>query len=1046
MTDRTVSVIIQARITDYMTKMSAASKATTDFANKVDVAKGRAAQGYHAIGVAGVAMGAVVAGGFALAIKSAADFDSKMALVRTLSHATAGDMGQLRDAALHVGQAYGFTANEVADAEAELVKAGVSVADIMGGALTGALTLASAGQTDVATATTIAATAMTQFALSGKDVPHIADLLAAGADKALGSVVDLGYALDTAGPTAHQFGISLEETVGTLAAFAQSGQIGERGGTIFQQMLLKLTAPGKQATDILKQLGISIYGTNGQFVGMSSLAGQLQTKLSGLTQAERNHDLAVIFGARAIRGANILYQEGAKGIEDWTKRVNDQGFAALQAAGKLDSLSGDLTKLKAALQTAFIGAGEGGQGPLRTMVQDVTKAVEVWNELPAPVRASAEALTAVAGAVALAGGAALLFIPKWAAMNAALKETSIGAISARGALGGLGRIGFVGGVLATVAAGITAVDNALRHPPNADKLTESLLQLANGGQATGELSSTFGRNLQYLGQEINRLADPSVLNRIGDVSHSIITFGQGSESGLSQARDDVHALDNSLAGLVQSGHAEIAAAAFQRLAAAAKAQGIPLDRLAHVLPQYGKALTASKTSAELAGNGVDQFGNKVAGAAKKTISATDAAKKYSDQLHALGDPLFAMNQALQGVTDAQDAATKATHKYGADSPQARQANLDLASSALDAEAAARTLAASVKNGSVSIGDARKFLHAWVADGLLTKQQADNVSGSFDHLIGRAETISGLHPHVTVTADTSQAETALSNLLVHIGQVINGFLSLGGASGINPAGGVGTQPYGPVADKTPKASGGKSPTAGYTPTTSDAGYYTPSSTGKGSGSSSSKQRPPTVQEIVHAILTGTIPPSIDQLRRSLQIEIRHLSTVVGSAEQYRSSVRSGLLGYASLSNNTGMTDSLGSPMSVSVNSYLKSRYADLKLFVHLRERLVHDGAKEGLLEEIDSIGPTANPMMRQLLAQGRHGVAKANRLEGRIHHLASREAGIATSDKYGSQIVSLLQHLPHKEAHLIEKALAKQHIDVSLKHVARHRGRRVRNKS
>lgn len=1056
MADRTVSVILQARITDYMAKMSAASKATTDFANKVDVAKGRAAQGYHTIGVAGVAMGAAVAGGFALAIKSAADFDAKMALVATLSHASAGEMAQLRDAALHVGQAYGFSATQVADAEAELVKAGVSVADIMGGALKGALTLASAGQTDVATATTIAATAMTQFGLAGKDVPHIADLLASGADKALGSVVDLGYALDQAGPQAHQFGVSLEQTVGTLAAFAQSGQIGERGGTIFTQMLLKLAAPGKQASDILTKLGIDIYGANGQFVGMANLAGQLQTKMSGLTEAERNHDLAVIFGQRAIRGANILYQEGAKGIEDWTNKVNDQGFAALQASGKLNSLTGDLTKLKAALQTAFIGAGENGQGPLRTLVQDATAVVHVWNEVPGPVRASAEALTAVAGAVTLAGGAALLFIPKWTAMNLALKDTSIGAISARGALGGLGKVGFVGGVLATVAAGITAVDNALRHPPNVDQLTTSLLQLAHTGETTGELSNTFGKNLSDLGWAIRRIVDPSVSQRVDDVTKSILTFGQGSSSSLNEAHDELNGLDSALAGLVQSGHADVAAQAFQRVEAAAKAQGISVDDVARVLPKYGNALTESKNSAELAGNGIDQFGNKVSAAGKKTVTATQAAKKYSDQLHAMADPLFAMNQALQDVTDKQAAATAAVKQYGANSPQARQANLDLASSALDAEAAARTLAASVKTGSVSIGDARRFLKAWVADGLLTKQQADNVVASFDHLIGRAKTISGLHPNVKVTADTSQADAALSGLLTHVGNVISGFLTLGQVSGsdLGPAPGHKGGGFGaPLPTTRHPHSGGASgsATTGFTPTTSDAGYYAPSSTGSGgagggsagAGSSGASGRPPTVQEIVQAILNGTIPPSIDKLSKVLQTEISHLSTVVGSAEQYRSQVRSSLLGYASLSNNTGTTDSFGNTMTVGVNAYLKGRYASLKQFVRLRNKLKREGAGTGLLSEVDELGPAANDEIRQLLAGGPAAVKHASRLEDRISHLAGKTAGEAAADKYGTQIVHLLQQLPREDARLVAKALRHQHIYVNLKEQDRKNGKKIR---
>jgi hypothetical protein len=66
-------------------------------------------------------------------------------------------MANLREAALTAGQAFGYTADQVAAAEAEEVKAGISVRDMLGGALPGALTLAAAGQEDVAAATETAA-------------------------------------------------------------------------------------------------------------------------------------------------------------------------------------------------------------------------------------------------------------------------------------------------------------------------------------------------------------------------------------------------------------------------------------------------------------------------------------------------------------------------------------------------------------------------------------------------------------------------------------------------------------------------------------------------------------------------------------------------------------------------------------------------------------------------------------------------------------------------------------------------------------------------
>jgi TP901 family phage tail tape measure protein len=313
-----------------------------------------------------------VAGAFAYAAKSAADFDAKMATLRSLAKdSTAGQLAQLREAAFGFTD-LGISASEAADAEIELQKAGIAVKDQLGGALTGTLNLAAAGMMDVGEATEIAAKTMTAFALEGKDVPHIADLLAAGADKALGSVSDLGEGLKYAALPAHQLGLSVEETVGALAEFAQAGLLGSQGGTSLQMMLQRLIKPTAEAGNLMQQYGIHLYDAQGGFVGLADLAGQLHDKLGALTLEQRQTALATIFSARAARGAAILYQDGAEGVAAWAEKVDDAGFAADQASGKMDSLKGDVEKLGAAFKNAFTKGGEGLQTPLRNLVQALT--------------------------------------------------------------------------------------------------------------------------------------------------------------------------------------------------------------------------------------------------------------------------------------------------------------------------------------------------------------------------------------------------------------------------------------------------------------------------------------------------------------------------------------------------------------------------------------------------------------------------------------------------------------------------------------------------
>jgi hypothetical protein len=140
--------------------------------------------------------------------------------------------------------------------------------------------------------------------------------------------------------------------------------------------------------------------------------------------------LATIFGSRAIAGANVLYKEGAAGIAKWTDEVDTSGFAAKQAAGKMDNLNGDLSKLGAAFQTSIIEGGSSANDILRALTQTVTGLVSGVGDLPAPVLAVGVGLTALVAVIGIVGGTALIAVPKVAAFKEGL--STLGISGARG--------------------------------------------------------------------------------------------------------------------------------------------------------------------------------------------------------------------------------------------------------------------------------------------------------------------------------------------------------------------------------------------------------------------------------------------------------------------------------------------------------------------------------------------------------------------------------------------------------------------------------------
>ncbi len=368
----------------------------------------------------GVATAAMVG----LAVAKNTEFDAAMSNVRAATMATISDQKRLGEAALEAGADTAYSAREAAEAEEELAKAGMTVSQIVGGSLNGSLALAAAGQLQVARSAEIMATSLIQFKLPAEQAGHVADVLAAGAGKAQGGVEDMALALSYVGPVAAGLKISLEETAGGIALLASQGILGEKAGTALRGVLMSLTAPSNIASKAMQEYGIDIWDANGNMLSLAAVSEQLKQRLGGLTEAERSAALGRIFGNEQITAARVLYDGGAKAIDEWTRAVDDSGYAADQAAMRQDNLAGDVEKLGGAFDSALIRTGSGANDVLREMVQAVTGLVDWYGELPAPVQQTALVLGVATGAVTLFAGATVFLRAKFIELKAQMDVTN----------------------------------------------------------------------------------------------------------------------------------------------------------------------------------------------------------------------------------------------------------------------------------------------------------------------------------------------------------------------------------------------------------------------------------------------------------------------------------------------------------------------------------------------------------------------------------------------------------------------------------------------
>lgn len=618
--DRIVNVHLRATNAQYLAAMRSSSDATKKFARDMTTAQADHRAAWADISRTATVGGLALAVGLGMAVAKFADFDAAMSAAGAATRASAADLQALRDAAMSAGADTQYSATEAAQAVTELGKAGVSTADILGGGLTGALNLAAAGQMDVARAGELSAVAMKQFGLRGADLSHVADLLAAGAGKAVGSVDDMGMALKQSGLVAAQTGLSIEETTGALAAFASAGLIGSDAGTSLKTMLQRLTPQSREAAAVFDDLGISAYDSQGQFIGLSHFAGQLQAALKDMSAEQRNAALTTMFGSDAVRAAAVLYDEGAAGVAQWTADVNDAGFAAEQAAALTDNLRGDLERLGGAFDTALIQSGSAANDALRALVQGVEGAVEKFSALPAPVQAALVGGAALTSGTLLLGGAMGALLPKVTAASASLVEYGVISQATAAKSATLAKsLGVVGAAAAALTVAGSAMESVWLDSMGAsDDAAKSLDAYLTKGRESADVTQVMSSGFSDLGAALERTLNGNAwvraTNGLSEVSSLFGVFGT------TQADDAIAffgQMDAALAGFVGSGRAAEASKVFGTIADEAQRQGFTLAQVQDLLPAYTAAL--------------GQAGGAAGGAAAHTSAAADAAAVYAAQ-------------------------------------------------------------------------------------------------------------------------------------------------------------------------------------------------------------------------------------------------------------------------------------------------------------------------------------------------------------------------------------------------------------------------------
>lgn len=309
-------------------------------------------------------------------------------------------MGELRDLAIQMGQETIFSATEAGNAITELAKGGLSEGQIQAGALQTAMDLAAASGMSLGDATNVVVQTMGAFGIEANNSAEAANALAGAAAASSTDVQPLTEALAQCSAGAKNAGWSVQETTAVLGKFADAGITGSDAGTSLKTMLQRLSAPTDKAATMIENLGIQTRDSNGNMLGASEMAEELQNKLGGLDAATRDAALQTIFGSDAMRAAIILTGSGAEGLEKYEKATNDQEAAQRMANSQMGEGSRAIEELKGSLETASIIIGDTLAPIIQKVAEIITNLVNKFTSLPQGMQTT---IIAIAGIVAAVG-------------------------------------------------------------------------------------------------------------------------------------------------------------------------------------------------------------------------------------------------------------------------------------------------------------------------------------------------------------------------------------------------------------------------------------------------------------------------------------------------------------------------------------------------------------------------------------------------------------------------------------------------------------------
>lgn len=308
-------------------------------------------------------------------IEIGSGFETSMSKVSALSGAAGDDLAALEGKARELGASTTFSAAQAADALGYMALAGWDTQEMLDG-VGGALTLAQAGEMDLAAASDLVTDYLSAFNMTADETARMVDVLAYAQANANTTVEGLGAAFKNCAANANAAGMDVETTSAAISMMANQGLKGQEAGTALNAVMRDMTARMKDGAIAIGDASVAVMDADGNYRDFVDILANVQAATDGMGEAEKAAALQSTFTADSIKGLNLMLNAGADEMNSFRSELYGCAGAAEETAATMtDNLGGDLAAMQSAFEELAIKVYQGLQEPLRDGVQLITSTV-----------------------------------------------------------------------------------------------------------------------------------------------------------------------------------------------------------------------------------------------------------------------------------------------------------------------------------------------------------------------------------------------------------------------------------------------------------------------------------------------------------------------------------------------------------------------------------------------------------------------------------------------------------------------------------------------